>query len=472
MQFVSTRYLALFFVFFGFYIAELKAQSPFDAERLLKRDSVNRKVKLDLPKPPKRFGRAAMQFGLAELIPFTFDRYITHADYAYISFKTVGHNLKPSSWTWDNDEFQTNQFGHPYHGSLFFSSFRANGYSFWQSAPAVVAGSYLWETFAENQEPSPNDFINTTFGGIVLGEMTYRLSNRIVNNHTYGFRRQASEVLGFIVNPMNGLTRIMDGKWGKVSGKHVDQDSSKVTAELDLGIRRYNNENGSDLKKSKFGWYGRVKLLYGNAYENYRVPFSNMYINAEFGKDDSSFVNAINVYGSLAGWRIRSGEQKRHLAVLSANYDYIRNRAFFYGAQSVKMNLISEYKLRSKITLNTTLGIGPVLLAAVPDPYLFKGRNYDYTSGVGISASAGFNIDDKLYFSASYRGGWLTTINGNASHYFLHTVSGEIRYEFTPGLSFCAEPGYLTLEGNYKDHEDVDKKYPYLRASFRYNVNL
>jgi len=331
MQPVSTRYLALFFVFFGFYIAELKAQSPFDAKRLLKRDSVNRKVNLDLPKPPKRFGRAAMQFGLVQLIPFTFDRYITHADYAYISFKTAGHNLKPSSWTWDNDEFQTNQFGHPYHGSLFFSSFRANGYSFWQSVPAVVAGSYLWETFAENQEPSPNDFINTTFGGIVLGEMTYRLSNRIVNNRTYGFKRQASEVLGFIVNPMNGLTRIMDGKWGKVSGKPVDQDSSKVTAELDLGIRRYNNENGSDLKRSKFGWYGRVKLLYGNAYENYRVPFSNMYINAEFGKDDSSFVNTINVYGSLAGWRIRSGEQKRHLAVLSANYDYIRNRAFFMG---------------------------------------------------------------------------------------------------------------------------------------------
>lgn len=453
----------------------LLAQNPFDAARLLT-DSSAKIHPLKQPEkvvvPKKRFGRAMIQLGLAELIPFTFDRYVTRVDYAKISFKTIGHNLKLSSWTWDNDEFQTNQFGHPYHGSLFFSSFRTNGYTFWESAPAVVVGSYLWETFAENQEPSPNDFINTSFGGIVLGETTYRLSNKIINNRSRGFKRQASEVLAFIVNPMNGLTRILDGKWGKVNHDPLANDSSKVSAEFDFGVRRYSQSNENLSTKGRFGWYGRVKLLYGNAYENYRTPFTNIYINAEFGKDDSSSVNIINVYGSLAGWRIRSGEHIRHLAVLSANYDYIRNQAFFYGAQSVKLNLMSEYKLSSGVKMNTLIGLGPVVLAAVPDKYRFRGRDYDYTSGIGVSGAGGFSIDEKLFFSVNYRGGWLKTINGNSSHYFLHTVSSEIRYEFLRGLSFTFEPGYFRLEGNYRDYEDVNKKYPYLRTSFRYQVNL
>src|SRR5882762_2515572 len=65
----------------------------------------------------KKFGHAALQFGLAELLPQAFDQYITKKDYAQISFKTIGHNLNPGSWRFDNDPLQTNQFGHPYHGS-------------------------------------------------------------------------------------------------------------------------------------------------------------------------------------------------------------------------------------------------------------------------------------------------------------------------------------------------------------------
>ncbi|RAV55074.1 DUF3943 domain-containing protein [Mucilaginibacter gossypii] len=86
-----------------------------------------------------------------------------------------------------------------FHGSLYFSAFRANGYTFWQSVPPTLFGSYIWEAAAEKQYPSPNDFINTCFGGIALGEMTYRLSNQIVNNHTRGFKRQFSEILALMV---------------------------------------------------------------------------------------------------------------------------------------------------------------------------------------------------------------------------------------------------------------------------------
>ncbi|CAN5356655.1 hypothetical protein BH09BAC6_BH09BAC6_03620 [soil metagenome] len=416
----------------------------------------------------KNFGRGAVLFSLVEVLPWTFDKYIKKADYANISFKTVAHNLNPGSWAWDNDNFQTNQFGHPYHGSHFYSAFRANGYSFWQSVPAVFAGSYIWETAAEKQYPAPNDFINTSFGGVILGEMTYRLSNKIINNHSRGFKRQAGEVVALLINPMNGITRILDHKWGKVTANSREQDSSKIYAEFDLGMRKV-SPNGKD---NTLKAYGHIKLLYGTPYENYKVPFSNITINTEIGQDDSSKINTISVYGSLNGWRIRSSQNLRHLAVLSANYDYIHNQSFFYRAQSVKFNFYSELSVSGKIKLNTSFGAGPVILGAVPDGYTFNSRNYDYVSGIGYNAAGRLSIGGKFFYTLNYRGGWLTTINGNKSYYFLHTLSGEARYMCLNRFSICAEPGYFTLHGHYHNYASVNKNYPYLRLSVRYSINI
>ena len=413
------------------------------------------------------FRRAAIQFTLAEVLPFVVDRYIRNEDFAQISFSSVAHNSSPSSWTWDDDAFGTNQFGHPYHGSQYFSAFRANGYSFWQAAPATVIGSYIWETAAEKQYPSSNDFINTSFGGIILGEMTYRLSNQIINNRTRGFKRQFSEVLALIVNPMNGFTRVLDGKWGRVYSNLRERDSTHVNAEFDIGARKFNADH-----HGRTALYGRIRLLYGMLFENYSTPFSNISINAEFGSDDSSKVNILSVYGSLAGWRINKSSQSRHLLTLSANYDYIHNEAFFYSAQSVKVNLFSEIDLNSKFHITSSIGVGPVFLAAVPDQYRFKGRNYDYGAGGGIYANFGATLFSHLFYRLNYRGGLLKTINGNESHYALHAVSSEFGYHLTNRVSFCVEPGYFYLHGYYKNFKDVVAKYPYLRLSVRYALNF
>lgn len=416
----------------------------------------------------KRVGRAFLQLGIAETAPFLFDRYVRKVDFAKIDWKSTGYNINPAHWAWDDDEFGTNQFAHPYHGSLFYNSFRSNNYSFWEAIPGTLAGSYLWETFAEVQPPSINDFINTSFGGIVLGEMTHRLANKIVNNRRRGFRRQVNEVFAMLLNPMNGLNRIIDGRWGKVMRNTKERDSSKIYAEFDIGQRKFNTGNKI---APRFGWYGHAKFLYGTPFENYRKPFSNIAINTEFGRDDSSLINVVSVYGSLAGWEVVSNEKMQSYAILSANYDYIHNEAFFYGAQSVKINLLSNFGLMRHLKINTNASVGATLLAAIPDPYNAAGRNYDYGSGFSIGAGGGLSLAERLYFGINYRGGWVLTLNGNPSHYFLHTVTSEARYMFIKKLSACVEPGYFTLRGRYKDLPDVNRSYPYLRVSLRYHLN-
>src|SRR5206468_2480458 len=147
-----------------------------------------------------------------------------------------------------------------------------------------------------------------------------------------------------------------------------------------FGARRFNTGNQGLLTHSRFGWFGRARLLYGAPNENLKTPFSNVSITAEFGKDDSTAVNVISVYGSIAGWDMSMSDRVQNLIIISANYDYIRNAAFFYGGQSVKANLLSEFKLLHGFKVNTAVGAGPIVLGAAPDPYLYKGRNYDYGS--------------------------------------------------------------------------------------------
>jgi len=448
------------------------AQAAANYEQQSIKDSVPKPVGLTTNKT-KHFGRAAIELGLVEILPWSWDKFLKKADYANISWKTVGNNLKPSSWTWDDDNFQTNQFGHPFHGNLFYNSFRSNGYTFWQSAPAVVAGSYIWESTAENQPPSVNDIINTSFGGIVMGEMTYRMANKIVSNQQTGVRRQMSEILALMINPVNGINRILDGKWGKPV-KNLQRDSSEVSAEFDLGARTFNRDNSNILHNKNYGWYGHAKLLYGTPYKDYKTPFSNISINVEVGKDDSALVNLVSVYGSLAGWEIKSNEKLQHLLVLSANYDFLHNSAFFYGGQSVKANFLSEYDITKKTKIATNIGAGPILLAAIPDAYLRlpHGRDYDYGPGVAYNAGGQLTLLNILTYSINYRGGWMITENGHPSHYFLNAVSSEATLNVIKHLAFSIESGYFALHGVYKDYPNVDRNYPFLRLSTRYTTNF
>ncbi len=416
--------------------------------------------------PPRRqFWPAAGMLMAAEITPWVVDRYIRQMDYARLTWKSTAYNLSLSHWEWDGDGFTTNQFGHPYHGSLFFSAYRSNGYSFWQAAPAVFAGSYLWETFAENQAPAPNDLINTGFGGIVLGELAHRFANRIVSERRSGFRRQAAEISALLINPVNGLRRITNKQWGKPALR----DTTPVETELDAGWRRFR----SDKTQYQWGLFGRVRFSYGNPFRSSRTPFDHFSITAELGQDDSSIVNVMNIAGTLRSWRINPVVKRTHHALLlTANYDFIRNTAFFYSAQSVRVALLSAFNTGGKVDVQTQAGGGLVVLAAVPDPVPYKGRYYDYAMGLSYTASVLLKLGNRLQAGMHYRGGYLRTVNGSARDYFLQGFSGELRLGIVPGFYLCAEPGHFTLKGRYTSRLPVTHTYPYVRYSFRWTFTI
>lgn len=418
----------------------------------------------------RHFWRATGELAVAQLLPWSYNRYVRKAAFAKVSFSSIGSNLKPSSWEWDDNKFNTNQFAHPYHGNLYFSAFRSNGYTFWQSVPATFAGSFIWETAGETHRPAPNDFLNTSLGGIALGEVTYRLANKMIDGRARGARRQSQEILALLVNPVNGVNRIISGKWGRVSS---DADSSiPLLTVIDAGGRRFSTRNLKGYTKGHDELYFRLRLQYGEKFEASGVPFSSFTAQIEAGAGDSAYLNTVQVNGALGSWNMKEGDFRHHLYSITMNYDFFKNSAFEYGAQSLNLKLISNWRKKSDLKVYTEIGCGAILLGAVPDKYLYygEGRNYDYGPGISMVANATLKYKKLLEVECSYKGGRFQTVDGNKSSFILNTLTADARIRLPKRFSLAAGVGQFNLVGYYKDFDNVSERYPFLRFALGYHI--
>ena len=121
---------------------------------------------------------------------------------------------RPGGTTWSRAGSGTsmtslvNQFGHPYQGNNYFNVGRANGLNFYESAALTAFGSSTWEYFGETNHASLNDFINTTLGGIALGEAFHRAAWLIRDTRASGSGRLWREIAATVLDPIDGLQPI------------------------------------------------------------------------------------------------------------------------------------------------------------------------------------------------------------------------------------------------------------------------
>src|SRR4051794_17131748 len=125
-------------------------------------------------------------------------------------------------WVWDLDDFTVNQIGHPYQGNNYFNTARANGLSFYESAAVTAFGSATWEYFGETNHASLNDFINTTLGGIALGEMFHRTAWLVRDTTASGSGRKWGEIGALAIDPITGVNRFLSGDASRVGEKPPD----------------------------------------------------------------------------------------------------------------------------------------------------------------------------------------------------------------------------------------------------------
>ncbi|WP_245529965.1 DUF3943 domain-containing protein [Anaeromyxobacter dehalogenans] len=128
------------------------------------------------------------------------NRWVGEAPWADITGDSIGRNLR-SAWVLDDDQFWINQFGHPYQGMWSMTAARSAGLGFWGSTPYTIASSLVWEIAGETEPPSINDQITTPIGGIVLGEVLFRLAGILRGDGRNPWRELGAGLLA----PMDAL---------------------------------------------------------------------------------------------------------------------------------------------------------------------------------------------------------------------------------------------------------------------------
>ena len=251
----------------------------------------------------KRPWKAALETFGVNAVVWGFDRYVMNEDFARISLKTIRQNIK-TGFVWDNDQFSTNLFAHPYHGGLYYNTARSNGLSFWESAPYSFAGSLMWEFCAEREPAAINDFIATSIGGIALGEVTNRMSLLVLDDSKRGFNRFSREFLGLIISPMRGFNRLISGdmwKHRRAHYKYHDYERLPVKFSIGLGDRYLADDNY--LFRGEHTPYVEFNVAYGDAFSKEdTAPYDYFTLGTTFNlTGNQPLISEVNLMAKLWG---------------------------------------------------------------------------------------------------------------------------------------------------------------------------
>lgn len=230
-----------------------------------------------------------------------FDQFVMNEEFAKISFHCIKHNIE-TGFVWDNDQFSTNLFAHPYHGGLYFNAARTHGMNFWESVPYSFCGSLMWETTCEIEPPAINDLMATTFGGIAIGEVTHRVSNLVFDDRLSGFPRFMREFLGTLICPIKGLNRILSGDAWRVRGKYYkyhDYQRSPVCFSASAGYRYLADNN--TLFRGEGNPYVRFNLVYGDLFDGETTkPYDYFTLDVTFGlSSNQPLITGLHLLGRL-----------------------------------------------------------------------------------------------------------------------------------------------------------------------------
>ena len=348
-----------------------------------------------LPIPQKNLWRSVAEVAGINLLVHSFDRFVMDEDFAKVNLHTIHRNFK-KGFVWDNDQFSTNLFAHPYHGNLYFNSARSNGMNFWESTPFALGGSLMWEFFGEIEPPAINDVLATTFGGICIGEVTHRISDLILDNRRKGFSRFIKEVAATLICPMKGFHRITSGDaW------HVKYEEEKhgiqypFSFDMAFGIR-YLADDGA-LFRGESNPYWNLALEYGDAINpQANKPYDYFTANLTFGiSGNQPLINGLHILGRLWAAPIEGTRNMEASIGIYQHFNYYDSKPVKDGTQltpyriseaaSVGPGIIFRFGQPGSLSrLEQGLFSDIILLGGTKSDY-FTWIDRDYNMGSGYS---------------------------------------------------------------------------------------
>jgi hypothetical protein len=397
---------------------------------------------------PPSVWQATVGTAAVNILPWAYNWYVQRWPWARIGSRVWGKNFR-AGFSWDDDCFLDNHLAHPYHGSLYLNSARVSGFGFWGALPYVAAGSATWELLLENVRPSINDLVNTTLGGMALGEVTFRLSSLLVSNHGSGLGSIARELGAFALSPI-----------GRAQGLLRDQDRGSTR---------------SPESPSK-GWiaagrhasrsYIIVGFEYGSPFDSLATrPYDAFDVSLEVIPEEGSLVRHLTISGLLTRRSLRRTRQNEIGLGLYQHYDYHDLRGIDFSGQSLSGALLIQEQLGSRAQLRFGTQLEAVLLGAISaDQGQYFRRDYDYGSGAGGRLSSSLRLDGRDLLRLEGRLVWLHSLYGSRAD---HMITGvRLAALLHPGgiLGLGGDLGVTTRQSWYSQGSPVRRRVPETRV--------
>lgn len=397
-----------------------------------------------------------------------FNTYITNEEFARISWKTIGDNFR-TGFVWDEDPFLTNQFMHPFHGAAYFNSARSNGHGFWESAPYTLFGSFMWEFFMENEPPSYNDIVNTPVTGIILGEISYRVSNLIIDESTTGFERVLRELSSTVINPMRGFNRLIRGDMWR-SGK----SNNKTNFNIDLSLGAHNLFLRNKFNQSRTYLMMRVNMDYGNKFDvdanKKSFDYFSLHAEVNTGPDD----NIVGILASGVLWdnHIDLFRTSQNIIGIYKEIDILINNMYKLSASSATGQIINTIPINASLRMENFLGISAILMGATNSDYAAE-YDKDHKIGPGASAKAGIRLllKDLGNIHVNYKRYWIHTLSGEDSEQFVGLLNAGIGINISNNVSIGLDGLLYERYGEYKYQPDTQTYNTAIRFYVTHRIN-
>ena len=417
---------------------------------------------------------------------WAFDRYVRKQDYAYISLNTIKENFK-HGFVWDNDNLSTNMFFHPYHGNLYFNSARSCGYNYWQSGLFALGGSAMWELFMENEYPSANDIIATPIGGMALGEMFYRISDLMLDDRARGSERVGREMASFIVSPMRGVMRVVNGDaWRHRSTSGRQFGIPDLCVAFSVGARAL--EFKDEILDKGMGIASEIDIEYGDRFNvEHERPYDFFTMRIGLNAQNSQPVlGQVNLIGRLFNQELIDKSDRMLNLGLYQHFD-------FYDSEVISdVSSVIPYKIAIPASVggglqfqqlnfanwdfSTSLYANGVIMGAVlSDHYRLEDRNYNIASGLGAKSRLtalykkskfSVSLSHEFYRFFTWDGydlniDWATvnpkTLNaqGDESQSSVHIYEFRLDYRLVKRVFITGSFMHFNRDTNYRYYPDV-----------------
>ncbi len=317
----------------------------------------------------KSYAIPAVEIAGFELLLNRFDHYAIDSDVYPSPWSNLRENLH-HKWVVDNDAFSTNQFLHPYQGSIYHGFARSAGLGFWQSLGYTNAGSLLWEETGENTRPSINDQVASGIGGAFLGEPLFRMASLLLESGTGDRPRRWREWAAAVISPPTGLNRLTFGD--RFKGVFRSNDPAVFTR-LDVGatLNAHFSSNvnvNADLagppvaqtlqRRQASADFTMAYGLPGKPGYTYDRPFD--YFNFEFIAANSNAFETVYSRGLLFGSDYAIGQKYKGVWGLYGTYAYVAPQVFRVSNTGVAIGTTGQWWLSRSIALQGTglAGVG------------------------------------------------------------------------------------------------------------------